>query len=132
MPTSSLQIIYLLWQVKLVDTLTLIPVFDNTCAQYGTIVAVASVGNSFDIGAKVLLEPIRGLGTSYRFVRAAQTRTEQISRVATLATFLSTSGASILTRDPAINVAVGGNVSANIGSIIGSRGGATSKILKYQ
>ena len=37
----------------------------------------------FDIGPKVLFEPIFGRGTSYQFIRAAQTTAERRARIAT-------------------------------------------------
>ena len=112
------------WQVGLVDTFSLIQsklnqtICINTGSQYGAIVVASAAGNFSDIGPKVLFEPIIGLGTSYQFIRAAQTAAERRARIATLAAFLSTSGASAVTTDPATNAAVGGAVASKIASII--------------
>lgn len=100
----------LLWQLKLVDTLSMIQIFSNTGSQYGAIVIAAAGGNFSDIGPRVLLEPVIGLGTSYQFIKAAQTVAERKARIATLAAFLSTSVRSSLTTDPATNAAVGAAV----------------------
>ena len=45
----------------------------NCGSQYIGIVLPLTAGNLSDIDPKVLLEPILGLGTSYRFVQAAAT-----------------------------------------------------------
>ena len=50
--------------------------------------------NFSDIGPKVLLEPVLGLGTGYQFVKAAATAAERRQRIATLASFLAASGGS--------------------------------------
>ena len=100
MPTS-LQLMLFFWQVGLVDTFSFIQFCINSGTQYGAIVVASAAGNFSDIGLKVLFEPIIGLGTSYQFIRAAQTEAERRARIATLAAFLSTSGASIVTLDPA-------------------------------
>lgn len=71
MPTS-LKLMLFFWQVGLVDNLSLIQFCINTGTQYGAIVATSAAGNFSDIGPKVLFEPIIGLGTSYKFIRAAQ------------------------------------------------------------
>lgn len=102
------------WQVGLVDTFSLIQFCMNTGLQYGAIVTASAAGNFSDIGLKVLFEPIIGLGTSYQFIRAAQTAAERRARIVTLAAFFSTSGASAVTTDPATNVAVGGAVASKI------------------
>lgn len=93
------------WQVGLVDTFSLIQFCINTGSQYGAIVVASAAGNFSDIGPKVLFEPIIGLGTSYQFIRAAKTAAERKARIATLAAFLFTSGASAVTTDPATNAA---------------------------
>ena len=118
---------FLFWQLGLVDTFSLIQVCVNTGSQYGAIVVASAAGNFSDIGLKVLLEPILGLDTSYQFIRAAQTAAERRARIATLAAFLSTSGASAVTTDPATNAAVGGAIASKIGYMraILSRGGGS-------
>ena len=100
MATSS-ELMLFFWQVGLVDTFSLIQFCINTGSQYGAIVAASAAGNFSDIGPKVLFEPIIGLGTSYQFIIAAQTAAEQRAYIATLKAFLSTSGASAVTIDPA-------------------------------
>ena len=113
MPTS-LKLMLFFWQVGLVDTFSMIQFCINTGSQYGAIVVASAAGNFSDIGPKVLFEPIIGLGTSYQFIRAAQTAAERKARIATLAAFLSASGASAVTTDPATNAAIGGAVASKI------------------
>ena len=55
------------WKVGLVNIFSLIQFCINSGTQYGAIVAASAAGNFFDIGPKVLFEPIIGLGTSYQF-----------------------------------------------------------------
>ena len=93
------------WKVGLVNIFSLIQFCINTGSQYGAIVVASAAGNFSEIGPKVLFEPITGLGTSYQFIRAAQTAAERRARIATLAAFLSTSGASAVATDPATNAA---------------------------
>ena len=97
------------------------------------IVVASAAGNFSDIGPKVLFEPIIGLGTSYQFIRAAQTAAERKARIATLAAFLSTSGASAVTTDPATNAAVGSAVASKIAymrAILTRGGGGSYNIAK--
>lgn len=131
MPTS-LKLMLFFWQVGLVDTFSLIQFCINTGSQYGAIVAASAAGNFSDIGPKVLFEPIIGLGTSYQFIRAAQTAAERRARIAALAAFLSTSGTSAVTTDPATNAAVGGAVASKIAYMraILTRGGGSCNIAK--
>jgi hypothetical protein len=130
MPTS-LKLIFFFWQIGLVDTFSLIQFCINTGSQYGAIVIASAAGNFSDIGPKVLLEPVLGLGTGYHFIRAAKTAAERKARIATLAAFLSTS-ASAVTTDPATNAAVGGAVATKIAYMqaILARGGS-SQIQQY-
>lgn len=78
------------------------------------------------------MEPIIGLGINYQFIRAAQTAAERRARIATLAAFLSTSGASAVTTDPATNLAVGSAVATKIAYMraILTRGGGSYNIAK--
>ena len=62
------------WQVGLVNTFSLIQFCINTGSQYRAIVPASAAGNFSDIGPKVLVESIIGLGTSYQFIRTAQRR----------------------------------------------------------
>lgn len=123
---------FFFWQVGLVDTFSLIQFCINTGSQYGAIVVASAAGNFSDIGSKVLFEPIIGLGTSYQFIKAAQTAAERKARIATLAAFLSTSGASAVTTDPATNAAVGSAVASKIAYMraILTRGGGSCNITK--
>ena len=131
MPTS-LKLMLFFWQVGLVDTFSLIQFCINTGSQYGAIVVASAAGNFSDIGPKVLFEPIIGLGTSYQFIRAAQTAAERRARIITLAAFLSTSGASAVTTDPATNAAVGSAVASKMAYMraILTRGGGSYNITK--
>jgi hypothetical protein len=78
---------------------SMIQIFIHAGSQYGAIVVGAASGNFSDIGPRVLLEPVIGLGTSYQFIKAAQTVAERKLRIATLAAFLGTSVGSSLTTD---------------------------------
>ena len=120
------------WQVGLVDTFSLILFCINTGSQYGAIVVASAAGNFSDIGPKVLFEPIFGLGTSYQFIRAAQTAAERRARIATLAAFLFTSEASAVTTDPATNAAVGSAVASKIAYMLAilTRGGGSYNLAK--
>ena len=128
----SLKAMVLLWQFGLVDTLSMVQFFINSGSQYGAIVVAAASGRYSDIGPRVLLEPVIGFGTSYQFIRAAQTAAERKARIATLAAFISTSAGSALTTDPSTNAAVGGTVALKIAYMraILTRGGATHQITK--
>ena len=118
----------LFWQLGLIDTFSMIQFCINTGSQYGAIVVASAAGNFSDIGPKVLLEPIIGLGTSYQLIRAAQIAAERRARIATLAAFLSTSGVSAVTTDPATNAAVGSKI-AYMRAIL-TRGGGSYNITK--
>jgi len=73
-----LRLMLFCWQVGLVDTFSLIQFCINSGTQYGAIVAASAVGNFSNTGfSKVLFEPIIGLGTTYKFVIAAQTAAER-------------------------------------------------------
>ena len=67
-----------------------------------------------DIGPGVLLAPVKGLGTGYQYVQAAQGAMEKRARVATLASFMAMSGRATFT-DPATNAAAGGTLASFIG-----------------
>lgn len=70
--STSLKRILFFWQVGLVDTFRLIQFCIKSGTPYSAIVAASAAGNFSDIGPKVLFEPIIGLGTSYKFITAAQ------------------------------------------------------------
>lgn len=59
------QSVILLWQLKLVDTLTMLQVVVNAGTQYGVLVLTAASGNFSHISPKVLLEPLRGLAVHH-------------------------------------------------------------------
>lgn len=95
------------------------------------IVLSSAAGNFSDIGPKVLLEPVFGLGTSIQYVSAAATIAEKRQRIATLAAFLATSTAAVTT-DPTTNAAAGGEVASKIAYMraILTRGGGSYNITK--
>ena len=101
----------------------------NGALQYGAVSVGAAGGNFSQIGLKeVLLEPIKGLGTGYQYIRLADNMADRYARVATLATMLSASAGTALTADPTTNVAIGGAVAAKIAymrEIIRTRGGSS-------
>lgn len=110
----SLKTMVLLWQFGLVDSLSMVQVFLNVSSQYGAIVVGAATRRYSNIGPRVLLEPVIGLGTSYQFIRAVKTVAERKARIATLGAFLATSAGSALRLDPATNATVGGAVGTKI------------------
>lgn len=109
----SLKAMILLWQFGVVDSLTLFQFCLNCGAQYGGLVVAEAAGNMNDIGPSPLLAPLAGLGTSYKYVRAAQGM-ERRARIANLAAFMVMSSRATLT-DPATNGAVGGALATFIG-----------------
>ena len=111
---STIQVMVLLWQLGVVDSLTLLQFCINCGAQYGGLVVGEAAGYMNDIGPSVLLAPVQGLGTSYQYVRLAQGAMERRSRIATVAAFMAMSGRATLT-DPATNGAAGGTVATFIG-----------------
>ena len=104
----------LLWQVGIIDTLTLLQFYINCGAQYAGLTLGTAAGYMGDLGPGVLLAPVKGLGTSYQYVRGAQGAMEKKARIATLASFLAMPGRVTLT-DPATNTADGGTIANFIG-----------------
>jgi len=123
---NYLKITLLLWQLGLVDTFSMIQIFINAGSQYGAIVVGATSGNFSDLGPRVFLEPVIALGTSYQFIKAAQTIAERKLRIARLVAFLCTYVGSSLTTDPATNATVGAAIATKIAFMraILARGGA--------
>ena len=121
----------LLWKMGVVDTFNVIKICINCGSQYMGIVLSSAAGNFSDIGPKVLLEPVFGLGTGIHYVTAAATIAEKRQRIATLAAFLATSAAAVTT-DPTTNAAVGGAVASKISYMraILTRGGGNYNITK--
>ena len=104
----------LLWQFGIIDSLTLFQLCINCGAQYTGLMLGEAAGYMNDIGPGVLLAPVKGLGTGYRFVQAAQGAAEKRARIATLASFMALSGGATLT-DPATNAAAGSTIASFIG-----------------
>ena len=113
MTYREFQFLLLLWKMGVVDTFNVLKICANCGSQYMGIVLSSAAGNFSEIGPKVLLEPVSGLGTGIQFVSAAATIAEKRQRIATLAAFLATSGAA-LTTDPTTNAAVGGAIASKI------------------
>ena len=111
---NSLKIMILLWQVGIIDSLTLLQFCINCRAQYTGLTLGEAAGYMGDIGPGVLLAPVKGLGTGYQYVQAAQGAMEKRARIATLASFMAMSGRATLT-DPATNAAAGGTIASFIG-----------------
>ena len=111
---NSLKIMILLWQVGIIDSLTLLQFCINCGAQYTGLTLGEAAGYMGDIGPGVLLAPVKGLGTGYQYVQAAQGAMEKRARIATLASFMAMSGRATLT-DPATNAAAGGTIASFIG-----------------
>jgi hypothetical protein len=81
---NSITIMIFLWHLGVVDSLTLFQFCMNCGAQYGGLVVAEAAGSINDIGSSVLLAPLTGLGTSYKYVQAAQ-GAEKRARIATVA-----------------------------------------------
>ena len=112
---KQFQFLMLLWKMGVVDTFNVLKICVNCGSQYMGVVVSSAAGNFSDIGPRVLLEPVLGLGTGIKYVAAAATIVEKRQRIATLAAFLSTSVAVLsLSTDPKTNAAVGGVVASKI------------------
>jgi hypothetical protein len=131
MAYKEFQLLMIFWQLGLVDTFSVLKLCVNCGSQYVGIVLSSAAGNYSDLGITSLVEPILGLGTSYKFVKSAATTAERHQRIATLASFLAASGGA-LTTDPTTNAAIGAAVASNIGYMkaILARGGS-SQIQQY-
>ena len=68
-PSNSLRLMYFLWQIGIVDSLTLIQFTINSFVQYGEFVVGHTVGQNLEPSA--LISPITQLGTAYQYVRGA-------------------------------------------------------------
>ena len=87
MTYQQFQLLMIFWQMGVVDTFNVLKLCVNCGSQYVGIVLSSTAGNFSDIGPKVLLEPVLGLGTGYQFVKVAATVAERRQRIATLAFF---------------------------------------------
>lgn len=114
-----------------VNTFSVLKLCTNCGSQYMGIVLSSAAGNFSEIGPKILLEPIFGLGTGIQYVAAAATVIEKRQRIATLASFLAASSAAVTT-DPTTNAALGGAIASNIAYMraILTRGGGSLNITK--
>lgn len=126
MTYRQFQFLILLWKTGVVNTFGLIKICANCGAQYLGVVLSSAAGNFSDIGPRVLLEPITGLGVSAQFVVKGATILEKRQRIATLAAFISASAAAVST-DPTTNAAMGGVIASKISYMkaILARGGET-------
>lgn len=131
MTYKEFQFLILLWKMGVVDTFNMLKICANCGSQYMGIVLSSAAGNFSDIGPKVLLEPVSGLGTGIQYVAAAATIAEKRQRIATLAAFLATSAAAVTT-DPTTNAAVGSAIASKIAYMraILTRGGGSYNITK--
>jgi hypothetical protein len=111
---DPIKIMIFLWQLGIVDSLTMLQFCINCGAQYTGLTLGQAAGCMNDIGPSVLLAPVEGIGTSYKYVRAAPGAIERRARIATVASFITMSGRSTLT-DPATNAAAGGTIASFIG-----------------
>ena len=103
MTYKEFQFLILLWKMGVVDTFNVLKICANCGSQDMGVVLSTAAGNFSDIGPKVFVEPVFGVGTGIQYVAAAATIAEKRQRIATLAAFLATSTAAITT-DPATNV----------------------------
>ena len=128
MSIAQFKILLFLWQIGVLDSLTVLQICGNLASQYGVIVMTSVEGNWSSISPSILLEPLNGLILSKDYILAASTRAEQLSRLATITSLLGTSATSAIQLNPNVNGAVGATISAKIGYIksILNRGGAAS------
>ena len=132
MSISQFKIIIFLWNIEMLDSLTVIQICWNTGAQYCGIGGSSAVGNWSNISPLILFEPINGLRISAHCILNGATRAEQARRLATVTSYLSVSTTSALQLDPNTNLAIGRTVAAKIGymkSILARGGGNT--LLSY-
>jgi hypothetical protein len=108
-----MKIMIFLWQLGVVDSLTLFQFCINCGAQYSGLTLGEAAGYMGDIGPSVLVAPILGVHTSYQYVQAAQGTIERRARIATIASFMAMSGRAIV--PPATNAAAGGTIASFIG-----------------
>lgn len=130
-PYTSLKLMYFLWKMRIVNSLTLVQFAVNSCVQYGTFVVTHTVRQNTDY-SNALLSPILELGTAYQYVWHAQGVMERQQRIATLATLMASSTV-MLDMDFASNAAMGSlhvAVNAYIKSLI--ENGNTPFILSYR
>jgi hypothetical protein len=71
MAYKEFQLLMIFWQLGLVDTFSVLKLCVNGGSQYVGIVLSSAAGNYSDLGITSLVEPTLGLGTSYKFVKAA-------------------------------------------------------------
>lgn len=110
---NALKIMVLLWQVEIIDSLTLLQFCINCGVQYTGLTLGEAARYTGDIGPGVFLAPVKGLGTGYQYAQAAQ-GAEKRARIATLTSFMAMSGRATLT-NPATNAAAGGTIASFIG-----------------
>ena len=104
---DSFKIMILLWQVGIIDSLTLFQFIMNCGSQYAGLTLSEATGYINDIGPGIFLAPVKGLGTGYEYVQSAQGFMEKKARIATVASFMAMSSRATLI-DPATNAAAGG------------------------
>lgn len=103
-----LKFIFIAWQSGIVDTFTLVNVFYNGLAQYGTCVFSSLSGNATHIGPKVFFTPISGVSVSIRYILSAPSVAEQRARLASLAALSAVSASSLTSGTLEVNAAAGG------------------------
>ena len=74
---KEFQFLILLWKMGVIDTFNVLKICTNCGSQYVGIVLSSAAGNFSDIGTKVLLEPLSGLGTGIQYVAAVATIAEK-------------------------------------------------------
>lgn len=90
-PFTSLQLMINLWQLGIVDSLTLTNFVANVAAQYSTFAGVEFINTNSTIPS-VLLSPVMGLvSTSPKFVRMGANQAIRNQRIATIGSFVATS-----------------------------------------
>ena len=104
----------LLWQVGIIDSLTLLQFCINCGAQCTGLTLSEVTGYMSDISTGVLLASVKGLGTGYQYLQAAHEAMKKRARATTLSSFMAVSSRVTLT-DSAINAAADSVIPSFIG-----------------
>lgn len=103
---DSLKMMILLYQPRIIDSLTLLQFCINCISKYAELtVADAASCMGVDITPRVLLAPAKELKISYQYIQTAKGFKEKKERIMILSSFLAMSNRALLT-DPATNAAV--------------------------
>lgn len=130
----NLKFIVLLWQLGAINALTAVQLISNVGSQWAGISGSALTElSSIKQLPNVLVEPLRGLYTSCRWIKHAPDMASRYQRITTMAAFLSGSGAAATMSSSTANAAYGTAIYAHITHMrtaLNARGGGS--LLKIQ